>query len=84
LPFFTGISSSKENLEKVFSPEERDAIDYFQGTGVYQYYQKIEKRPNIFDTRETFLLKMHDKDAREKFLNALNKLELQSNLSEKI
>lgn len=78
-----GISSSKENLEKVFSPEEKDAIAYYQGKGVYQYYQKIEKPPNIFDTRETFLLKMHEKDTREKFLNALNILELQSNLSEK-
>jgi hypothetical protein len=74
-----GISSS----EKLFSLEEKDAIAYFSGTGIYEYYQKIEKRPNIFDTRETFLLKMHDQENREKFLNAFNRLQFQSNLSEK-
>ena len=70
------LSSSKE----FFSAEEKDAIAYFEGTGFYQYYQKIEKRPNIYDTRETFLLKMHDQYARDKFLNSL---QLKSKLSDK-
>ena len=40
-----GISSSKENLEKVFSPEEKDAIAYFQGTGVLPVSSKNRKTP---------------------------------------
>jgi hypothetical protein len=67
-----GLSSSKE----FFSAEEKDAIAYFEGTGFYHYYQKIEKTPNIFDTRETFLLKMHNPQIRNNFLDALNRFEL--------
>ena len=64
-----GISSS-EKLSELFSPEEKDAIAYFQGTEFYAYCQKLEERPNIFDTRETFLLNMHNSEMRENFLNA--------------
>ena len=59
--------------EQVFSPEEKDAIAYFKGTRFYADYQKLEKSPNIFDTRETFLLKMHNPEMRQQFLNDLNK-----------
>ena len=65
-----GISSP----EKLLSTEEKDAIAYFQGTGFYAYCQKLEERPNVFDTRETFLLKMHNPEMRENFLNGLNRL----------
>jgi hypothetical protein len=34
-----GISSS----EQLFSPEEKDAIAYFQGTGFYADWQKLAK-----------------------------------------
>ena len=65
-----GISSS----DKLFSPEEKDAIAYFQGTGFYADCQRLEERPNVFDTRETFLLKMHNPEMRENFLNGFNRL----------
>lgn len=65
-----GISSS----DKLFSPEEKDAIAYFQGTGSYADCQRLEERPNVFDTRETFLLKMHNPEMRENFLNGFNRL----------
>jgi hypothetical protein len=65
-----GISSS----EQLFSTEEKDAIAYFQGTGFYADCQRLEERPNMFDTRETFLLKMHNPKMRENFLNRLNRL----------
>ena len=65
-----GISSS----DKFFSPEEKDAIAYFQGRGFYADCQRLEERPNVFDTRETFLLKMHNPKMRENFLNGLNRL----------
>lgn len=68
-------SSSKD----FFSSEEKDAITYFQGTGFYRYAQKLEERPNIFDTRKTFLLKMHNPDMRENFLNNLNRLSENNN-----
>lgn len=74
-----GLSSSK----KFFSAEEKDAIAYFEGTGFYQYHQKIEKRPNVFDTRETFLLKMHNQEIRDNFLDALNRFKFHDNFSEK-
>ena len=74
-----GISSSKE----FFSEEEKDAIAYFKGTGFYHYHQKIDKKPNIYDTRETFLLKMHDSEIRDNFLDALNRFELHDNFNEK-
>jgi hypothetical protein len=64
------ISSSKD----FFSSEEKDAIAYFQGTGFYADCQRLEERFNVFDTRETFLLKMHNPTMREKFLNGLNRL----------
>jgi hypothetical protein len=78
-----GISSS-EKLSELFSLEEKDAIASFQGKAIYEYHQKIEKRPNILDTRETFLLKMDDQDARDKFLNELNSFQPNSNLSRTI
>ncbi len=59
-----GVSSS----EQFFSTEEKDAIVYFRGTGFYTDCQRLEERPNVFDTRETFLLKMHNPKMREKSL----------------
>ena len=43
-------------------------INYFKGKGYYARYQDLSAAPNIFDTRQSFLLKMHDTSAREKFL----------------
>ena len=68
-----GISSS-EKFSELFSREEKDAIAYFQGTGFYSYCQKLEERVNVFDTREIFLLKRHNPEMRDNFLNALNRL----------
>ena len=52
-----------------YSKEELDAMDYFNGTGFYQKEQYPTRKPNIFDTRQTFLLKMHDDKLRNDFLN---------------
>ena len=48
------------------TPEEQEAFDYFNGTGFYENYQN----PNIFDTRQSFLLKMEDPEVRTTFLNS--------------
>lgn len=55
-----------------YTREELDALDYFQGTGFYQKYQDPRLKPNIFDTRQTFLFKMHEPLLRKNFLNSLN------------
>jgi len=55
-----------------YTKEELDAMDYFNGTGFYQKEQDPKQKPNIFDTRQTFLLKMHNPILRNTFLNSLN------------
>ena len=57
-----------------YSAEELDAIDYFNGEGCYAKFQDPHVAPNKFDTRKSFLLKMHDASAREKFLKSFNRI----------
>ncbi|MFT4850184.1 MAG: hypothetical protein ACI83B_002736 [Sediminicola sp.] len=61
----------KENFNR--TSEEQDAVDYFNGTGIYAKFQDIKTKPNIFDTRQSFLRKMHDDKLRNDFLNTLNR-----------
>ncbi len=65
----------RARLEENFNRtrEEQDAINYFHETGIYAKYQDPETRPNIFDTRQSFLLKMHDREMRGNFLNSFNR-----------
>ena len=56
---------------KLLSPQERDAINYFTGQGFYRSEQDFRTKPNIFDTRESFLIKMHDESNRNWFLKSL-------------
>ena len=58
---------------KFYTKEELDARDYFQGNGIYAKYQNKREKYNIFDTRQSFLLKMHDDKLRNDFLNNLNR-----------
>lgn len=37
-------------------------------------YQDPAMKPNIFDTRKSFLLKMHDDKLRNDFLNSFNRI----------
>ena len=55
-----------------YTKEELNAINYFYGTGFYQKQQNSELEPNIFDTRQTFLFKMHDRVARNNYLKFSN------------
>ena len=52
-----------KNICKFYTKQELDAIDYFHGTGSYKKHQDPAMKPNIFDTRQTFLFKMHDPNA---------------------
>ena len=58
---------SMENKMKLLSPQERDAINYFTGQGFYRSQQDFRTKPNIFDTRESFLIKMDDESNRNDF-----------------
>lgn len=58
---------------RYYTKEELDAIAYFEGTDNYAEYQDLKTRPNIFDTRQSFLLKMHDDNMRNQFLEAYNR-----------
>jgi len=54
--------------------KEQDAFDYFTGENFYKYHQKLSTPPNIYDTRQSFLLKIEkNRDLREKFLKAYNR-----------
>lgn len=57
----------------IYNKEELDAISYFQGTGFYRKYQDPKVKPNIFDTRQSFLVKMHDYKLRNEFLDSFNR-----------
>lgn len=59
-----------------YTRDELDAMAYFQGTGFYAKQQDSKMKPNIYDTRQTFLLKMHDETARTEFLKSFNRLEI--------
>jgi len=56
-----------------YTNEELDAMDYFQGTGFYAKQQDPKVKQNIFDTRQSFLLKMDDDKLRNEFLDSLNR-----------
>jgi hypothetical protein len=57
-----------------YTKQELDAISYFQGTGFYAKHQDPKTIPNIFDTRQTLLLKMQDKTVQRDFLESFNNL----------
>lgn len=62
------------NPTEFYTKQELDSIDYFHGTGFYARQQSIDVKPNIYDTRESFLHKMHCRDSREKFLKSYKHL----------
>jgi hypothetical protein len=60
-----------QDRNKLLSPEEQDAINYFTGQAFYRSQQDFRTKPNMFDIRESFLLKMHDESNRNPFLKSL-------------
>jgi hypothetical protein len=62
-------SRQKEDFGR--TKNEQDAIDYFSGTGFYKTHQDPSIKPNIFDTRQSFLIKMHNKKMRMDFVKSL-------------
>jgi len=78
--FYKSVMERKREIKRLrlldnkdwYSKEELDAMDYFNGIGFYQKEQDSTQKPNIFDIRQTFLLKMHDDKLRNDFLNSFN------------
>lgn len=66
------VSFTMEEKMRMLLPEERNAINYFTGQGFYRSQQDYRTPPNLFDTRESFLIKMHDKANRDRVLKILN------------
>ena len=66
------ITADRVHCQIHLTVQEEDARNYFEGTGFYAYHQKSTIRPNIFDTRQSFLLKMHNPELRQKFLTSYN------------
>lgn len=64
---------SEDFKSKILTEDEKDALNYFGGTGFYEYHQHVTTPPNRFDTRETFLNKMQDSEMRNNFLKAYNR-----------
>jgi len=60
--------------EKWLTDEEKFAIEYFHGKGIYKKYQDPKTPSNLFDTRQTFLKKMENEEMRRKFLENSNRL----------
>ena len=80
--FYKSVMRKKREIIKLrmtddsslYSEKELDSINYFKGKGYYARCQDPSAAPNIFDTRQSFLLKMHDTTAREKFLKSFNRI----------
>jgi len=64
------IKGNRLGMKIKLTPQEQEAFDYFNGTGFYKNYQNSKTLPNIFDTRQSFLLKMEDPGVRTTFLNS--------------
>ena len=60
--------------QKWITAEEKSAMNYFHGTGIYAKFQDPKTPPNVFDTRKTFLKKMENRDMRKKFLETYNRV----------
>lgn len=61
------------HLRYKLTKQEQSAINYFTRKGFYEIEQDSRTPPNIFDSRQSFLIKMENDDMRNKFLNTYNK-----------
>ena len=63
-----------KNPEKLLTDDEKFAIDYFHGRGTFKKSHDPKTRPNLYDTRQTFLNKMENQEMRQEFLESYNKV----------
>ena len=66
------ILRKEENFAR--TPNEQDSIDYFLGKRFYQVYKDTNTKPNIFDNRQSFLMKVYsNKETKINFLKSFNR-----------
>jgi hypothetical protein len=70
LPIIGKVSSGTMGAPKVCAEIAAGLVPSIKGTGRYAYYQDPTTLPNLFDRRQTFLLKMNNLNAQEKILNS--------------
>ena len=63
-----------QDTSSFYTKEEVDAINYFHGKGFYAKTQDSSMKPNIFDTRQSFLMKMHNPVMRKNFIKSFKRL----------
>ena len=73
---FRNIRIGRLNKKSYYTRAQLDAINYFRGTGFYKKQQDLKVKPNKFDTRQSFLRKIHDPIVINKFLNNLNRFSI--------
>ena len=56
------------DLDKILTSEEIDAVNYVLDWGIYKYSRHYGQKISIFDTKESFLFKMHNEHKRNAFL----------------
>lgn len=60
-----------QDTSSFFTKEEVDAINYFHGKDFYAKTQDSSLKPNIFDPRQSFLMKTHNPVMRKNFIKSL-------------
>ena len=63
-----------QDTSSFYTKEEVDAINYFHGKGFYAKAQDSSMKPNIFDTRQSFLMKMHNPVMRKNFIKSFKRV----------
>ena len=63
-----------QETSSVYTKEEVDAMNYFHGKGFYAKTQDSSMKPTIFDTRQSFLMKMHNPVMRQNFIKSFKRL----------
>ena len=59
------------NERKFYTASEWDALEYFNVIGSYKKYQNVKESPSIFDSRESFLRKMHHSEWHKFFFEKI-------------
>ena len=61
------------NREQYLTYQEQQSLHYFCGTEDFETWQHYTTEPNVFDTRQSFIIKMQDEEMRDNFLNSWHK-----------
>jgi hypothetical protein len=66
--------SAMRKKKEIIKLRMADDLNFYSEKELDARYQDPSVAPNIYDTRQSFLLKMHDISSREKFLQSFNRI----------